>query len=266
MRTRKIVLPIGAVLAALATTPALGVPIVFDITGRVGQRSTTDFATSPTPVIDLDAPGLAFSMQFEFEADSFGPGIFSDEATHRRLDFVTPASDAVWSGSFTYGGLTRDLSPFVQDNASVVFSDTRGGFVHPSGSMAIVADGAGVVLRSVGIDASGLNVSSRASFFGQQRVDFNNLDASHYTLVDLDQPIGLDSLLTLPFEQWSLTFDVVARNCDSQGCSLVSSEFIFFNVETLTRSVRSVPEPGALGLLALGLLGVAAARRRASTT
>jgi PEP-CTERM motif len=46
------------------------------------------------------------------------------------------------------------------------------------------------------------------------------------------------------------------------GTPLLSTDTTTFNITSFTRTDLSVPEPGALGLFALGLSGALLARRR----
>lgn len=77
---------------------------------------------------------------------------------------------------------------------------------------------------------------------------------------------ALAQLVSLPLTmQPNLVLSDYVFACADDLCEQTGVNRTTFSVTSATRTVASVPEPGTLGLLALGLAGVFAARRRHGT-
>jgi hypothetical protein len=82
--------------------------------------------------------------------------------------------------------------------------------------------------------------------------------------LDFSQPVNLDLLLTLPTasDSFPLSLSLTDGIFDcTNGCRQTSSLSTFMRITSLTRTSTSVPEPGSLGLLAVGFAGVLLTRR-----
>jgi hypothetical protein len=78
---------------------------------------------------------------------------------------------------------------------------------------------------------------------------------------DIDD-ITVDSVLTMPLREMRLYYQEGGYDCSSGTCimSITRSDTVF--VDSVIRRVRSVPEPGTLGLFGAGLAAAFVLRRR----
>ena len=89
------------------------------------------------------------------------------------------------------------------------------------------------------------------------------------TWIDFTQPVNLGLLLTLPTtsETWAPTLYWSEGTYDCAGqCRQTGMWNTSMTITSLIRSSTSVPEPGTLGLLAVGFAGMMLATRRRQRT
>ncbi len=238
---------IFAAVAFVAATPAFAVPIQFDISGTMQYYSFQNLLTGES---GGNAGGQNFTMQFVVDTDAFASGVMHDGEAARLLRFDAFGGDA-YSGSFTIDGVKTSMM-LEQNLVQLEFADSKGTVDTPNGPVTGL-DGMALALVGLPQDLSGSELNL---------LILNTSSFSEY--VDLDDPFSSENLLSIALPNPNLFYLHQTAPCAS-GCTPTFGESWGFIVDTITRTTRSVPEPGTLSLLAMGLLGAGLARRRVAS-
>jgi hypothetical protein len=250
-------LAVGAIL----TTPAQAIPITFDFSGLVVQRSTLDSTGAQTD--HADDVGTPWSAQFVMETDLFGPMQSSTDQFGTIMRF-TGAPGAVTT-SLTIGGISIDAARYNTDSSNIFAADSTQ-WVEVPGGWTLRPDQWGVNFRSREVTAQGIvaDADLQMGF-----TDFFNFaeQTGGTELFDLDDVTSALSFASLPLSDPRTFRDVeysfANYSCDL-GCTFTDYDFWSLGVASVTRTVgaTAVPEPGTLALLLASLGGAFALRRR----
>jgi hypothetical protein len=256
----------AAVVALTLTGTASAVPIVMDLSGVLISRSTTH----PGEPIEFDTSvaGTAFSARFVIELDEFGAAQFADTTGAERWTYAALEGVTGISAFLTIGGVAIDMAPYDRSRALVNVLDSKGpiiGTCNPT-CVSVTPDQYSVNFTSLQTPPVGGTVQSRGlSFITAETVDPFDLTPSTNFIEGMPQ--SLDAILMLPsmFDnpllQSRLSFTDAYSIC-TDLCRPDYSQNTQMRVDSLNRYVASVPEPGALGLMGLGLGLTLLARRR----
>lgn len=245
-----------AAVIAIASIPVGAIPITFELGGTIVGESVFDLETGQTTV-NGNGSGQAFTARFVVETDALHVLQRADEI-EGEFALIRDIGPTVGVQSFlSIGGVAIDTTPFEFENSYVQYVDSHGLIPEcdDSGCYSFILPDNWIV----GARSSPTNpipgAAIRNMFFFQFAEPFDSaVPGSGTTWLDFSQSTSPDLLATLPWAGMpGLTFQ---RYVDSTRTSTG------FNVTSFSRTVSSVPEPGALGLFAAGLLGVFAARRR----
>jgi hypothetical protein len=205
--------------------------------------------------------GVAYSASLTIDSDLLLRRPVQDFGNQLIQEFTEPefGTPAV-TGSLVIGGETIDLRPYSRNFGNVSFGDSMD-FVTQT------YDGQ--------IDTLNINANSRApepTFPAEPGVRGSgrvlSLGAYEPWTPEGQGGMGgfddltLDNLLTMPLPNASLRFLDASWTCEATYCIQLPVTMTWLGIDTLTRRVGSVPEPGTLALFALGLIGVAGLRRR----
>jgi len=252
-----------AAAAVICAGPASAIPVTFDFSGTVTQ--VLNFGPAPgVPTIDLSTAGQAFSAQFIIDTDRFGPAMSSSADVGDRLTFGSALPGAVTS-SLMINGESIDIAPFSSNLASANFLDSNGVVSCGENCSRIAPDQFNVNTISQDLTPAGLSAARTLSF--SFLAGFQSFDNPEQALAwfDFSPDFDLTQLASLPLLDSlrpSVSLNDVLFDCTEVGCQPTGSRRTMFDVMSATRTVASVPEPGALGLLAIGLAGAWFTRRR----
>jgi hypothetical protein len=243
--------------------PASAIPITFDISGTITNRQIRDFSTGEQ-TIDTSQSGQTFTARFLVETDALR---VSERIEDESAEFLVIRDAGAILGvqaSLTIGGTPVDVTRFPVDASNVQFTDSNGlqEVCDEFGCFSTIAPDSWLVGVRSGTSSPPGGAAQRSSFFFSVQELFDPaILGSGTTWLDFSQSTSIDLLATLPMGPFSAT-SLLRWTEDIDSVRTTTG----FNVTSFSRTVNSVPEPGALGLLAAGLFGVFAARRRRQTS
>ena len=264
MKTRRAALI--TVLLSAACTQAYAVPIVFEFTGTITGRYTQ--VPSGELFNDDTQNGVAYSASLTIDTELLqAKPVYNDYGYSMVQEYVDPEflKPAV-KGTLKLGDEDIDLRPYSRNAGNVAFGDSLGA---KGGCNPQCLDGVG---DSLAINANsraplpefpyeGLSGGSRVLSFGAYE-DWNIFDpAKNGNLFSLDG-LSVDALVSMALPNAYLSYSDVYWTCGGTSCVQAPSTTTTFSIDTMTRRVASVPEPGTLALFALGLIGIASTARR----
>jgi hypothetical protein len=235
-------------VAFVASTVAQAVPIHFDFTGRVSGGT-------------VGAPlGAAASGGFRFDSDQF---LFSGASGGIQYSWVAWQPAVTGPLAFLSVGDSTFTVPSGDTNYALInFADG----CQPLCNLGW-AENFNLSAYSGTATPAGFTGTARSTGFGFYNVYQNQLpDYPYWQLYDQfvgSQMQPLD-VLSLPLASYDVSFLETTWDCVAGSCRETSAVSFQIALDSLTRSspAQSVPEPGTLALLGLGLAGVFAARRR----
>jgi hypothetical protein len=253
-----------AVVAVASAAPASAIPVTFDFTGTIANVVDVDFATN-MPVTDMSTVGQALSARFIVDTDLFGPGTSASTDVGDRLFFNSELAGAI-SSTFMINGESIDIAPYSRDRSTVSFLDSNGVVSCGTNCSRLAPDQFNVNLISDEFTIpQGSTVQRVASFsFVADFLGFENAEAA-MSWFDLTPEFDINQLGSLEIPTTvrpSVILTDYTFACTEERCQTASSHRTLFAVTSTVRTVSSVPEPGTLGLLALGAAGVMLAGRR----
>ena len=243
----------GAAAAAFTigfASLAQAVPIYFDFTGTVSS------STAPGAI------GQPVSGGFTLESD-------------RLIQGTTPPYQRSWI-DFQPTGLVEPLAHLDIGGRNVAFPLNTGQ------SFALVSytdNCTPVECVPFGTDNFGIFVSSALPAYAPDFTGTLWSSSFYFASTAITRPPGgpvqpfdyfdiadieLNSMLTLPLHDVVAFFGEETLDCVAGSCTSIEQRSYSFSIDTVTRGagVRSVPEPGTLGLLGAGLLAAFVTRRR----
>jgi len=252
------------VLAVTAAAPASAIPVVFDIEAIVRGSNAIDYATGAVTPNDL-LIGQSVTSQIVIDTDAFAPPVLVSTEAYDRITYSDIVGEALGiSVSLNIGGVLMDVLPFEQDHGQVDFLDSHGPIVGCGGACSsMTPDSWGIHTRSFNFGPGVVGTRLFSLVAGETTDPL--VPGSGMSWLDFSQPVNLDLLLTLPTasDSFPLSLSLTDGSFDcTNGCRQTGSQSTFMTITSLTRTSTSVPEPGSLGLLAVGFAGILFTSRR----
>jgi hypothetical protein len=259
---------IGAVVALTLTGTASAVPIVMDLSGELVSRSTS--RPGLTIEDDTSVSGTDFTAQFLIELDDFGAAQFTDTTAFQRWSYAALTGATGITASLSIGGVAVDLAPYDRSRALVKVLDSKGpipGNCGPDPCFSTSPDSYFVNFTSFQTPPASGNAQFRSLQFTTTEWPDPLIPGSGTNFIDGTSPLSLQAILMLPSMLDNPLLDSRLSFTDSYNiCTdLCRTDYTLttqMRITSLNRYVTSVPEPGTLGLLALGFAGTLLARRR----
>jgi hypothetical protein len=246
-----------ATALAIAATTAHAIPLVFNFTGSVSSRVTLD--TGGNASYDHSLDGQAMSGWITLETD----GLVTSSTTNERFDRLTFADsigDSVeWvTSGLTIGGVAYDVGGYQHDYGQLAYLDSNGPTSCGPNCTSTTPDQWMVLDESRQLPNPAPNTR-----YNTRALSLSVYDAlNQFGFIDLSQGFDALSVLTLPSAYATGLYQENTWFCGSSDSCNVQRTSTWLQINSLSISAPpSVPEPGTLALLAMGIFGTALTRR-----
>lgn len=254
-----------AVSLGMAAASAQAVPIVFDFTGTVNLTQYYDTVTQVSGT-DLSMAGQVVTGRLVVETDGLDPYTETGSSGTRigYSDLIMNPIELITSELYI-GGVAHDVGLYSGDSGGVSAFEASGlptcvGCSRDYDRLTITDSSLEYWLRD-GVNNPPPPPGEYSSRFLSLGWSDPNQSPDFIDLSNGFEPLDLIQLASVLIPGASYT--VNTADCADRRCTVTRSSHTIFNIDSLTVSTSSVPEPGTLALFAVGLLGGAVVRRSA---
>jgi hypothetical protein len=239
----------AAVVALTLTGTASAVPVVMDLSGELVSRWTS-------------RPG------FVIELDDFGAAQYTNTTGAQRWTYSALEGATAISAFLSIGGVEVDMTPYDRRRSVVSMLDSHGTIIGNCDPVCSSTTPDQYSVNFTSLQTPPVSGSTAFRSLAFSTVEWPDplipgsggsfIDGAPASLLDI---LMLPSMFDNPLLESRLSFTDSYNIC-TDLCRPDYSQNTQMRIDSLNRYVASVPEPGTLGLMGLGLALTLVARRR----
>jgi hypothetical protein len=240
---------------------AQAVPLQFNFSGAVTNTAWSAGGWSDA----ANEMGKQVSGGFTFETDALASNFYPAPVPQQSfLEYASSGTALRSSAHLTLGGQEIEVLPYSTNYASISFIDACN--PAPGSCNNSWIENFNLYANSsshpFAADFTGSYQTRSLSFSSMIPYDPWDLDAPRLNYFDVSQGIDSFAIATLPLYTLSAIYSENIASCVAGDCSWTQARQWHISIDSVSRGVHEVPEPGTMALFGFGLAATLGMRRR----